>query len=58
MQITLRFVKTTKKHQHYEVVGRDAVGQVYIEKDRLALPPAQLTAVIELPETETKPQAA
>jgi hypothetical protein len=58
MEITFRFVKTAKKYQHYEVVGSDAVGQVYIVKDRLALPPAQLAAVIELPETETKPQAA
>ena len=50
MEITLRFVKTTKQYQHYEIVGSEAVGQVYIKIDRLARPPAQLTAVVELPE--------
>ena len=46
MEITLRFVKTTKQYQHYEIVGSDAVGQVYIQIARLALPPAQLMAVL------------
>ena len=55
MEIRLRFVKTTKKYQHYAVVGShdrtDAVGQVYIKIDRLPLPPTELTAEVELAET-------
>jgi hypothetical protein len=51
MEIKLRFVKTTKKYQHYEIVGSDAVGQVYVKIDRLPLPPTELTAEVELTET-------
>ena len=51
MEITLRFVKTTKKYQHYEIVGSDAVGQVCIQIERLALPPIQLSAEVGLTET-------
>jgi len=51
MEIKLRFVKTTKKYQHSEIVGSDAVGQVYIQIERLALPPTELTAEVEMTET-------
>jgi len=55
VEITLRFVKTTKKYQHYAVVGSydktDAVGQVYIRIERLALPPTELSAEVGLTET-------
>ena len=56
MEIMLRFKKTTKQYQHYEVVGSDAVGQVYIKIDRLALPPAELVAV--LPHRLLQPEGA
>ena len=51
MDITLRFVKTTKKFQHYEVKSENAVGQVYLAIERLPLPPAELTAQVELAES-------
>ena len=51
MEIALRFVKTTKKFQHYEVKSENAVGQVYLAIERLPLPPAELTAQVELMET-------
>jgi hypothetical protein len=51
VEITLRFVKTTKKFQHYEVKSENAVGQVYLAIEKLPLPPAELTAEVELAET-------
>jgi len=51
MEIKLRFVKTTKKYQHYEIVGSDAVGHVYIQIERLALPPTELSAEVGLTDT-------
>ena len=50
MEIRLRFVKTTKKFQHYEVKSENAVGQVYLAIERLPLPPAELTAAVGLTE--------
>ena len=51
MEIILRFLKTTNNFQHYEVKGENAVGQVYPAIEKLPLPPAELTAEVELAET-------
>jgi hypothetical protein len=50
VEIILRFGKTTKKFQHYEVKSENAVGQVYLAIEKLPLPPVELTAAVELTE--------
>ena len=51
MEIKLRFIKTTKIFQYYVVKSENAVGQVYLAIEKLPLPPAELTAEVELAET-------
>ena len=50
MEIRLRFVKTTKKCQHYEVKSENAVGHVYLAIEKLPLPPTELSAEVGLTE--------